>query len=140
MLMPIAALFASHERPLTRRLERMVGCRETAEDLRQEAFARAWHRAPREASPEQQVAWLYRTASNLAIDELRRRRLRDFVALDEAVSAGTDEDPAERIAAREALARLTPHDRLVLLLRFEGGLSHEEIGALLDTSPDAARK
>src|SRR5919107_1169723 len=41
---------------------------------------------------------------------------------------------------RDALGALTPHQRLVLLLRFEQGLSLRELGALLDVGEDAARK
>ena len=41
---------------------------------------------------------------------------------------------------RDALGALTPHQRLVLLLRFEQGLSLRELGELLDIGEDAARK
>ncbi len=136
----IEAIFHEQRRPLLRRLQRMVGDHETAADLCQETFVRAWRRAPREATPEQHRGWLHRTASNLALDELRRRRVRDHVALDEARDGGHDVDATERLQLREALARLAPHERLVLLLRFEAGLGHREIGALLDLSEEAARK
>src|SRR5690606_40328939 len=43
-------------------------------------------------------------------------------------------------AARHALAAVTPHERMVLFLRFALGLTYAEIGALLDTTPEAARK
>ncbi|MEA2478084.1 MAG: putative glutamine amidotransferase, partial [Thermoleophilaceae bacterium] len=139
--MDLDALFHEQHAGLTRRLTRIVGDPQTAEDLRQEAFARAWQSAPRDAAPGHLRAWLNRTAHNLAIDELRRRRHRDWLPLDDELApAHAGADPDERIAAREALARLSPHERLVLLLRFEGGLSHAEIGRLLDLSEEAARK
>jgi gamma-glutamyl-gamma-aminobutyrate hydrolase PuuD len=47
---------------------------------------------------------------------------------------------AERLHAREAMDRLAPHERHVLLLRFEAGLTHRELGQLLDISEEAARK
>ena len=50
------------ERPLTRRLQRMVGDPPAAEDLRQEAFARAWTSAPRDADHDHLRAWVHRTA------------------------------------------------------------------------------
>ncbi|HWT91607.1 MAG TPA: sigma factor, partial [Solirubrobacteraceae bacterium] len=56
--------------PLTKRLRRMLGDPHAAEDVRQEAFARAWTSAPRDATPDHQRAWLHRTATNLALDEL----------------------------------------------------------------------
>ena len=134
-------LFSELERPLTSRLQRIVGDHSAAEDLRQEAFARAWTSAPRDAHPDHLRAWVHRTARNLAVDHLRRRSVRDWVPLaDETVGAQRESDPDAGLVAREALGRLTPHERLLLLLRFEGGLSLAEIGTLLDISEDAARK
>jgi RNA polymerase sigma factor (sigma-70 family) len=137
----IEAIFHEQRSPLLRRLQRMVGDPETAADLCQETFVRAWRKAPRDVSAEHQRGWLHRTASNLALDELRRRKLRNHVLLDES----RDGDPRaidhdDRLHAREAMARLLPHERMVLLLRFEAGLSHREIGALLDVGEEAARK
>jgi len=136
--MRIDAVFEEHGQRLTRRLQRLVGSRETAEDLCQEAFLRAWRSAPPELPADRQAAWVHRTASNLAIDELRRRRLVDVEPLSDHADERSDAD--EKLAAREALGGLSSHERLVLLLRFEAGLSHAEIGALLDVSPEAARK
>src|SRR4051812_16587796 len=134
-------LFTELELPVTRSLQRIVGDHGTAEDLRQEAFVRAWTSAPHGADRDHLRAWVHRTARNLAIDHLRRRHVRDFAPFDdETVGSTPDPDPDARIAAREALDRLTPHERLLLLLRFEGGLSLAEIGTLLDISEDAARK
>ena len=134
-------LFTELERPLTRRLQRIVGDQGTAEDLRQEAFARAWTHAPRDADDDHLRAWVHRTARNLAFDHLRRQRVREWVPLaEETLGSTPDPDPDARLMAQEALDRLTPHERLLLLLRFEGGLSLAEIGGLLDISEDAARK
>jgi len=136
----IEAIFQEQRRPLMARLQRIVGDRETAADLCQETFVRAWSKGPAGATPEQQRGWLHRTASNLALDELRRRRFRHPAVIDEERWGGADPELAERVHAREAMASLTPHERLVLLLRFEAGLSHRELGALLDVSEEAARK
>jgi RNA polymerase sigma factor (sigma-70 family) len=142
--MTLEALLHEQHEPLIRRLRRMVGP-DRAEDLRQDVFERAWRAAPRDVGPERQRAWLHRTAANLAIDELRRRRVRgDHVALEAAhqlaaPAAGEPTDP-DAAAADAALTRLTPHERLVLLLRFQAGLSHRELAALLDVSEEAARK
>lgn len=139
--MTMIDLFDELHAPLTRRLQRIVGDPGAAEDLRQEAFARAWASAPRDASRDHLRAWVHRTARNLAIDHLRRRSVRDWVELnDETVGSTPDPDPDAQIAAREALDRLTPHERLLVLLRFEAGLSLAEVGGLLDISEDAARK
>lgn len=136
----IEAIFHEQRGLLMARLQRIVGDRETAADLCQDTFVRAWRKAPAGATPEQHRGWLHRTASNLALDELRRRRLRHPAVLDEERWGGSDPEPVERLHAREAMASLTPHERMVLLLRFEAGLSHRELGALLDITEEAARK
>jgi putative glutamine amidotransferase len=138
--MTAEALFETHAGRLRRRLERMVGSRETAEDLSQEAFLRLWRSAPAQLSEDEQRAWLERTASNLAVDELRRRRHRDHARLEDAAVAAVARDGAEAMAVHDALSRITPHQRLLVLLRFQAGLTHAEVGAMLDISPEAARK
>ena len=134
------ATFQRHGPRLTRRLERMVGSREAAEDLCQEAFLRHWRSGPRDVSDGQTAAWLHRTASNLAIDELRRRRLREHARLEESIAEAAAGDGDDALAVHESLAGLPPHERLLVLLRFHAGLSYVEIGELLAISAEAARK
>jgi putative glutamine amidotransferase len=134
------ALALEQADPLRRRLQRMLGDRQTAEDLCQEALARAWASAPRDAPDDHLRAWLHRTATNLGLDELRRRRVRRPAPLDELPDAGPVADPDAALHVREALGRLTAHERLLLLLRFEAGLSHREIAALLAVREAAVRK
>ena len=126
---------------VTARLRRIVGDPGLAEDLCQETFVRAWRGAPRELPPERLRAWLHRTATNLAFDELRRRARRDEIGYDDALTgAGATDASVAGADVRDALGALTPHQRLVLLLRFEQGLSLRELGELLDIGEDAARK
>jgi putative glutamine amidotransferase len=138
--MTTEAIYERHSAGLIRRLQRMLGSRESAEDLAQEAFLRLWQRAPADLAPAEQAAWLQRTATNLAIDELRRRRHRDHGQLEEEAVAALSGDGAEALTVREALARLSAHERLLVLLRFQAGLSHAEIAETLAISTDAARK
>jgi putative glutamine amidotransferase len=138
--MSFDAILTEQAAPLMRRLLRMVGDRETAEDLRQETLVRAWRSAPRGAQTPVLCAWLHRTATNLALDELRRRKRRGSVPLHAAIADPTAGDAHRDPLLRDALASLTAHQRLVLLLRFEAGLSLREVGELLDLSEDAARK
>jgi putative glutamine amidotransferase len=133
-------IYERHSAGIIRRLERMLGSRESAEDLVQEAFLRLWQRAPADLGAAERVAWLQRTATNLALDELRRRRVRDHVVLEEEAIASLTRDGAEALAVREALARLSAHERLLVLLRFQAGLSYAEIAEMLAISAEAARK
>jgi len=139
--MDLEALLHSEQPALERRLRRLVGDPELAADLRQETLLRAWRALPRDLARGRQRAWLHRTATNVAIDALRARGRAAEVALDGALAlAALPGEPAEAEGVREALRAVTPHERLVLLLRFEGGLSLREIGLLLDLSEEAARK
>jgi putative glutamine amidotransferase len=130
---------AEHDR-LKSHLARMLGSPTAAEDVAHEALLRTWRRAPSELRRHQLAAWLHRTARNLAIDELRRRRFISDRDLDEIELPASSEHVDEALAAREALSNLSPQERLILLLRFELGLTHAETGALLEISAEAAHK
>ncbi len=119
---PFETLLHAETAPLTRRLLRLLGDPDAAEDLRQETLARAWRVASRDWPAERLRGWLHRTATNLALDELRRRRRRAELPLEEAFApAGPAEPETVGGDARTALAALSPHQRLLLLLRHEAG-------------------
>lgn len=138
--MTTETLFSEQSPGLTRRVERMVGSRESAEDIAQEAFLRLWRSAPADLAPAQQVAWLNRTATNLALDELRGRVHRDHDELTESAVEALAADGAEAIAVRDALERISAHERLLVLLRFQAGLTYEEVAEMVAITPEAARK
>ncbi len=140
--MTIQELISSERSALVARMSfALGGDRDAAEDLVQEALLRAWRGLPPDLVDGQQRAWLNRTARNLAIDELRRRSRRPSVPFDGLGSlADTDAPPDVLDAAREGLESLSPHERFLILLRFEAGFAHAEIAKLLETSEEAARK
>src|SRR5881394_2324203 len=127
----LADVYRTTYTALVRFLYRKVWSAERAEDLAQEAFARALvHR------PENARGWLFVVAANMARDEARRAaREKQHLTLlksePEAVhSAPEDEIDADtqRVRVRAALDRLTPRDREALLL-WDSGLSYDEIAA-----------
>jgi putative glutamine amidotransferase len=138
--MTAETVYERHSAGLIRRLERMLGSRESAEDISQEAFLRLWQRAPAGLAASEQAAWLNRAATNLALDELRRRRVRAHDPLEEEAVAALAADRADALAVQDARTRLTRHERLLVLLRFQAGLSHAEIAETLAITPEAARK
>jgi putative glutamine amidotransferase len=138
--MDFETLIHAEQPAITRRLARSLGGDlSAAEDLSQEVMIRAWRKLPRDADPAAQRAWLRRAASNAAIDELRRRGRQATVAIDQADDFA-DMRPGEPDAAREALTALSPHERLLILLRFDAGMQHGEIAQLLAISEEATRK
>lgn len=114
-----------------------------AEDVTQEAMLRLWRMAPDWQEDGAALGtWLYRVASNLCIDRLRRRR---EVATD-AVPELADEapPPLERLqdgaraeALGAALDRLPERQRLAVVLRHLEDRGNPEIAAALDTSVEA---
>lgn len=122
---------------------RMLGDASEAEDVAQEAMLRLWRIAPDWRAGEAQVAtWLYRVASNLCIDRLRRRRERTAEALPEtadpapsALDRLVSKDRAE--ALQTALAALPERQRLAIVLRHLEARPNPEIAAILDTSVEA---
>lgn len=73
---PVAMLLENH-RAFLRYLERRVGDRTLAEDILQEAFAKAVARLEQAPPDEAIVPWFYRTLRNAAIDQFRRRGAAD---------------------------------------------------------------
>jgi RNA polymerase sigma-70 factor (ECF subfamily) len=127
----LAETYRTTYRALVRFLYRKVWDAERAEDLAQEAFARAVVHKPENAR-----GWLFIVAANMARDDARRaaRERRHLTLLTaEAQDSAPPIDDAlhaehERAQVRAALDQLTPRDREVLLL-WDSGLSYDEIAA-----------
>lgn len=134
-----AQLVRQHQNRIFRHLLNLTGSREEALELSQEVFLKAWEALP-DWRPEAQLhTWLYRIASNLAYDLLRRRRIVSYEPLAEDYDAPAGEaGPEARLQARQgmaaldaALARLPPDQREIVLLREVEGLSYGELAATL---------
>jgi RNA polymerase sigma-70 factor (ECF subfamily) len=111
-----------------------------AEDLAQETLARAFVTlAQLGAEPPNVQAWLFRVASNLWIDQLRRAG-RPFGSLEREPEAQASADPQElREAAGTLIARLPPQERAALVLKDVFDYSLEEIAEVLVTTPGAIK-
>lgn len=128
-----AEVYRATYRDVVQYLYRKLGDRERAQELAQEAFARAL-----EHDPENPRAWLFTVAGNLARvearDTMRRRRHLTLLKGElEAMSVVEDgaaavERQARREAVRRALEQLGDRDREILLL-WSVGLSYAEIAA-----------
>lgn len=110
----------------------------TAEDLTSETFVAAVHATQRGA--EVSIPWLIGTARHKLVDHWRRTgRHRD--ALEELWEQHEplpdSGDPIDAVHVRDTLARLTPHHRAVLVLRYVDGLPVPEVATLLDRSVHA---
>jgi RNA polymerase sigma-70 factor (ECF subfamily) len=139
-------LVARFERPVFGLIVRMVGEPETAEDLAQEVFVKAY-RALASYDPSRKLSsWLFKIAHNATIDHLRRSGPESLPLEDDeeggnllaTLADGAAESPAaaaERHAMARALERairgLRPDYREAVVLRYVEGLSYEEIAEAL---------
>jgi len=121
----------------------LVGNREDALDLSQEAFVRAF-RHIRDLEPERRFfPWFYQILKNLCISHLRKRRRRAMGSLDEEdcpeVAAEVDGFSPEVVAGRKelkerlwrAIGQLDAKHREVIVLRHFRGMSYEQMAEVL---------
>ena len=131
----------AHHGELLRRAYLLTGSRADAEDLVQEALARAWL-ASRGQPVERPRAYVHRALLNLYLSRWRRLRIvRETPAAE--VPEGGIPDPAGEVAEREAiwavLRRLPPRQRAVLVLRFYEDLSETQAAEVLGVSVGTVR-
>jgi RNA polymerase sigma-70 factor (ECF subfamily) len=141
-----AILVERHQRRIVGFVRRIVRDHETALDVAQETFVKAWQALARYDSHWKFSTWLYSIASNAAIDHLRSRKMR-LTSLDQPIEMGDsemtrelaspDHGPGELAQAaqmarylEDAIAQLPAEYRKLLLLRHPGGKSYEEIAAM----------
>jgi RNA polymerase sigma-70 factor (ECF subfamily) len=108
-----------------------------AEDLAQDTMARAFVTLGcMQEPPAHPRAWLFRVASNLWIDRVRRTR---SPSGDATEAASSQEPRASREAAATLIGVLSPQERAAVVLKDVFDLSLEEIGEALSTTVGAVK-
>ncbi len=145
-----AAVFEAHRGKVWRIAYRMLGSRDDAEDMVQEAYLR-WHRAATAEirSPE---AWLVTTVTRLSIDRLRQLRserelytgpwLPEPLVAEAAPPADAPTELASdlSVALLAVLERLAPDERAAFLLREVFDAGYGDISVILGKSEAACRQ
>ncbi len=126
---------------------RMVGDRDDAFDMTQEAFIKAYGSLSSFRGDSKFSVWIYRIATNVCLDFLRSKSRKQQVSL--TVSDDDDEDaqldipdpsstPEQQLikkismqSVEEGLKTLPDKQRQILVMRELGGMSYAEIGAAL---------
>jgi RNA polymerase sigma-70 factor, ECF subfamily len=134
------ALVSRYATPAVNLAARMVQDRSLAEDLAQEAFARAFERLSSYDQRRPFSSWFFQVLHNLVIDHLRKKRpttvslegLEDAGHVGAAVEAGVRPDArAEQAdlarALDAAMARIRPEYREAIVLRYRQDFSVQEI-------------
>lgn len=155
-----AALVVKYQDPVFNTAYRMVGDREVARDLAQEAFVRAFE-GMAEFDPGMPFRpWVFRICTNAAIDHLRRSSRRGEVGIDDAfpsgeisgeMPGGPTVSPQERtpetesienetsLAVHRALQGLPDNYRAVVVLHYIEGMSFREIAAMMGIPRNTAK-
>ena len=114
-----------------------------AEELAQEALARACDRWERVRVMRAPGAWVHRVAINLTNSHFRRRRAERRASArhgDDARNGQLDSDVADAMAVRAAVAGLPAKQRTAIALRFYLQYSVAETAAVMDCSEDAVKQ
>lgn len=153
----LTLLYERLRRPIYTYIYRLLGNQDDAADATQEVFLRVCLHWEQLRDRESLGEWLYRVATNLCIDLLRKRKRLSWWPLtrynrdDEGDKGESEEDAraflsAERgdvlvVAEREhiqlALARLPHEYAVVLVLSVVQGIPYQEIAGIIGVSPGA---
>ncbi len=140
------AAYDAHAGAIFRHCYFRLSDREKAMDLSQETFTRAWGYLAQGKEVQNFKPFLYRIASNLIIEEYRKRKTTSLDAMLEEEAAGErvivelrDEEWSEHLVdqldgarALQAMSKLPEPYREVLTLRFVDGLTPKEIALFLE--------
>ncbi len=145
-----AELVERYQQRLLGLLWHNCGDRELAEDIAQEAFARAFHKLNLFSGESQFFTWLARIAMNLLASSRRKKRIENQVpregfeiAIDKVDGMQRPEAKAELIeiqnCVRQAIGMLDPERRAVLILRDFDGMDYDAIASTLDIPAGTVR-
>lgn len=152
-------LVRQYDRAVLRLALHLTSSEQDAQDIVQEAFLKAYRYLPNFRFECSFYTWIYRIATNLCLDHLRRRKARreeQTIVLD---SSGEEMDllnnvsdtrpmmnPARELdrkimaqSIQEALTKLTPRERMVFELKHYEGLRLRTIGEMLNTTEETAK-
>ncbi|MBI3579616.1 MAG: sigma-70 family RNA polymerase sigma factor [Ignavibacteriales bacterium] len=147
---------------LVRRYQRQVaniiyltlGNRDEVEDLSQEVFIRVYRSLAKYERDASLYSWIYRIAVNLCIDEIRRKKIKRTLSLEFFSEGKLEEERKNKSLAsaadgvlgkeknqvvRDALQKLSPVHRTVLVLREYEDLTYEQIAKTLHISTQAVK-
>ena len=130
----------------------MVRNEQDAWDLAQDGFLKAWKNIGKFRGQSSFYTWLYRILMNVTIDALRRKQIEGGTEFDDAVGLNhiapgaatapkAELEPAERMSDKEirqrideAITKLSPEHRSVIVMREIDGLEYTEIAEQMECS------
>jgi RNA polymerase sigma-70 factor (ECF subfamily) len=139
----LGVIFERHHARVYALCFRLTRRADVADDLAQETMLRVWRHARSFRGDSAFTTWLYRLAYNVCRDHWRKTR-RDASATDlqevTPTAFSMESNTSERhVLLDEAMARLAPDRRMVLVLSRYHDLTFDDIADVLDCTPSAAR-
>jgi RNA polymerase sigma-70 factor (ECF subfamily) len=154
-------LIRRHDRDILRLAFHMLGNREEAREVFQETFLKAFRSLARFRFESSFFTWIYRIATNVSLDHLRKRQtLKEEISYESDTSSDPDRpalkdtlaattyysNPERRLYGREvgerikeALKSLSEKERLVFELRHYQGLRLRMIGEIMGSTEETAK-
>ena len=118
----------------------LVGNRQLAQDIAQDAYIKAIENLASLREPGAFLGWLFRLAKNLYLDHVRSPKNAEALDVQELVDLAAEPDQAEAmLEIRDLLEPLTPEDRYGFLLVYLQGYSYAEAATLVGISENAMR-
>lgn len=121
-----------YKRPIFNYLFLMLGNREQAEEITQDTFVKVYFKAG-SLRTENLKAWIYKIATNLALSEFRRRKIKNLFSLSDVSESNYsyDQNLGENIIVEEALSLLPEKYRIPLIMKEVDNFSFEEMSDIL---------
>ena len=112
----------------------------SAEDLVQETYLRAFTHWDdlEDLSRAQRRAWLYRTARNLFIDQVRKQS-RETSADENQLAVAAVEEDLSQAAVAQLIARLPESEKPIFVMRYFEGYNARELGEIFNLPPSTVR-
>lgn len=121
-------------RPLYMHIRSIVLTHEDANDVLQNTYLKAWKNLDRFNEDAKLQTWLYRIATNEALQHLRKAKVRKWFSLTSTVEPQVQEarEEAENITQQleKALETLSPQQRTVFGLKYYNELKYSEIAQI----------
>lgn len=131
-----------YELPLVQYGQRITGCRERARDAAQDTFVRLQKLGREALGGDDPAKWLFTVCRNRCLDICRKEHRMTYLDQDAAErEPSQDPGPAEQLTRKEAagfllriLEKLPPRQQEVIQLKFQNGLSYQQISEVTQLS------
>lgn len=140
-------LVKSYSERLYWHVRRFLCSHEDTDDLLQEIFIKIWAALPSFRGESQLFTWIYRIATNEALNHLQKMKVRQalrFSSIDEVMENRIEGDPwfngdeAQR-ALSKAIQRLPSRQKAVFLMRYYEEIPYEDLSKIMSISTGALK-